>query len=47
MRYQKKEFASFKNRLQTRRLCDVPGRRDDRRTRVFKGQIANVLGRLG
>jgi hypothetical protein len=43
----KREFSSFKNRLQTRRLCDISERRDARRTRVYKGQIANVLVRLG
>jgi hypothetical protein len=47
MRQQKKDYSPFKNRLQTRRLCEVGTRRDSRRSRVYMGQIASVLVRIG
>ena len=47
MRQQKKDYSPFKNRLQTRRLCEVGTRKDARRSRVYIGQIASVLVRLG
>jgi hypothetical protein len=47
MRQQKKDYSPFKNRLQTRRLCEVGNRRDSRRSRLHKGQIAGVLVRIG
>ena len=47
MRQQKKDFSPFKNRLQTRRMCEVGTRKDARRSRIYMGQIASVLVRLG
>ncbi len=47
MRQQKKDYSPFKNRLQTRRLCEVGQRRDSRRQSTYVGQVAGVLVRLG
>jgi len=47
MRHQRNIYSPFKNRLQTRRLCDVGIRRDSRRSRAYMGQLAAVLVRIG
>jgi len=43
----KQTFTSFKDRLQTRRMCDVGTRKDSRRSRVYVNQVAAVLVRIG
>jgi len=47
MRQQKKDYSPFKSRLQTRRMCEVGSRKDARRSRIYMGQVASVLVRLG
>ena len=43
----KQAYSPFKDRLQTRRVCEVPGRREDRRSRVYRTQVAGVRVRIG
>lgn len=46
MKADKKTFSSFKDKLQTRRLCEVGTRKDSRRSRVYVNQLASVLVRI-
>jgi hypothetical protein len=44
---QKMQFSPFKARLQDRRVFNAPERRTSRRSRIYTGQVAEVLARLG
>lgn len=46
MRRQKSEYASFKQRLQTRRVYEAPERRDSRRTLTYRVAMAGVMARI-